>query len=724
VRYKYIIFLTFLIVAVYWQFFFLGKIPIPADTLVGSYFPWLDYKWGNEVGVAVKNPPISDVFSQFFLWKYLGVDFIKQGQWPLWNPYSSSGTPLLATYHSAPLLPFNFLLIIFPKYFGWGVYIFAQTLAAALGMYFLLRFYVKNDLAKVGGAIIFSLSGLMTTWAEFGTGVWAAAMLPWIFYGIHSFLNTQRYRYLLLICIAFVCLFLAGHAQLTFYSCALFLIFLFVNSLKSKITLKSITPVLFLALSIGISLIVFLPAFDFSKDSIRSAEAYSATFNYGLSNWIDGIRLLAADFFGNPSTYNHWGKASYHEQASFLGTISLALIIATFLLNRFKDTSRFWTITFLISLFLAFDTLLTRLIYSQPFPLLTYSSASRIFFISSFSGAILAAQALEKLSKDQNYLKYLRRSSFFLIIVIVIYLIIVLFNQNSQNLLISTKNSILPIGLLILTFILSFVIKKRDWFVFILVALIFFDLSRYFLKYNPFVPSDYVFPKTPLIEFLQKQTQPFRITRIDEKILPPNTWIAYGLSSVEGYDPLSLENYSRYFNLVNGNKYTDGVSRYIEVKRFPSKYLDDLNTKYFLTTKENLEKNSTASATLTKVFEDKNSVILENPTAKERAYFTQGNGKINSINYFPNKIKIETQGSGFLVLAETYHKDWRLYLNGQATRISQVNGALQGIIVPEGQNILEFNYLPKSFDLGLKLSVVSIVIIVLVNIFLIAKRKW
>lgn len=173
-------FFTLFAIALYWRFFFFGEIPMPADTLIGAYFPWLDYKWGYPVGVPVKNALISDVFSQFFLWKYLIVDIFKSGQIPLWNIYALSGTPILATYHSGVFNPFNLFLFL-PKFYGWGFYISLQTFAAMTGMYLLLGFYAKNFWTKILGAGVFSLSGLMTTWAEFGTGVWAASMLPWIF---------------------------------------------------------------------------------------------------------------------------------------------------------------------------------------------------------------------------------------------------------------------------------------------------------------------------------------------------------------------------------------------------------------------------------------------------------------------------------------------------------------------------------------------------------------
>ena len=64
---------------IYYEFVFLGKVPLPADTLVGAYFPWLDYKWGYIVGIPVKNAITSDAFSQFFVWKKIMTDSYLQG---------------------------------------------------------------------------------------------------------------------------------------------------------------------------------------------------------------------------------------------------------------------------------------------------------------------------------------------------------------------------------------------------------------------------------------------------------------------------------------------------------------------------------------------------------------------------------------------------------------------------------------------------------------------
>src|SRR3989344_2848646 len=402
--------LTLMLMGVYWQFFLLGNVPVPADTLVGAYFPWYDYNWGYPVHVPVKNALISDVFSQFFLWKYLIVDLVKSGQIPLWNIYSFTGTPLLATYHSAALNPFNLLLFL-PRYYGWGFYIFGQSFIAAIGMYLLLGKFTKNPAARIAGSLVFTFSALMTTWIEFGTGVYAASMLPWIFFGLISFLEKAKFRFLFLMSISFLLLFLSGHAQLTLYSSLLVSIYALIFAPWKKLLLIEI----FIVLAILLAMVQFLPTYELTKESIRVDENYVQYINFGLSPVYELVRLFAADFFGNPTTGNHWDpNQSYHEQSRFLGTITLCFVIPLFFRKFHSKTTNFWLMTLLTSIFLGLDTPLTRWLYSQPLPFLTYSSASRVFFITSFSAGILVGVGIEKYFKDPLFFKLVRRVALFL----------------------------------------------------------------------------------------------------------------------------------------------------------------------------------------------------------------------------------------------------------------------------------------------------------------------
>ena len=97
-----------LITLFFYPFIFFGKVPIPVDTIVGMYHPWRDVVWNNLTsGVPFKNYLITDPVRQQYDWRKLAIEQFKKGQFPLWNPYSFSGTPLLANFQTAAFYPFN-----------------------------------------------------------------------------------------------------------------------------------------------------------------------------------------------------------------------------------------------------------------------------------------------------------------------------------------------------------------------------------------------------------------------------------------------------------------------------------------------------------------------------------------------------------------------------------------------------------------------------------------
>src|SRR3989344_1292011 len=103
--------LIILIVALFHHSFILkGNLPIPSDTILGMYHPFRDNIWnGFTNGVPFKNPLITDPVRQQFVWRELAISQIKSGQLPLWNPYSFSGTPLLANFQASVFYPMNIL---------------------------------------------------------------------------------------------------------------------------------------------------------------------------------------------------------------------------------------------------------------------------------------------------------------------------------------------------------------------------------------------------------------------------------------------------------------------------------------------------------------------------------------------------------------------------------------------------------------------------------------
>lgn len=794
--------LVCIIAGIYYKLFLFGKIPFPGDLLIVSYSPWLDY-----YKFPVQNPLISDAFSQFFLWKYQAIDSFKHLAWPLWNPYSFTGTPLLATFHSAALYPLNLLLLL-PKFLGWGVFIFAQTMIAAINMYLLLSIWLDSRLARLVGAVMFAFGGLMTTWLELGTAVHAISWLPLAFYFIGRYWQKLKTRYLLALMLSLILLILAGNVQILTYSFIILSIYAFIfNSYKNNQFYTHFLPVcLSLIVAIIISAPQILPTLDLFQKSIRVNDSYTSSADFGLLPILDSFRFFIADFLGNPVTRNYWGFLNYSETSGFLGTISLPLLIFAIIYLKKNKISIFFLTLFLISLLLAFKNPLSTLIYQTNIPLLTASYASRILFITVFSASILCAFSLNqiiKLNQNEKFFKVVTWS-FAILIGILLGLLVVFIDisrsshdivknapneffkglyLNTPNLIlnnfkISLRNTILPI-LIICSLFISFLFAKRfkkkkiTFILYILIVVLVFDLGRYFLKFNPFISQDLIFPTTPSLKFLINQPAIFRIGREHAEVLPPNTWSFYNLYSFEGYDPLYLNQYAKYMNFLNSGNIKSGAGRYAEfTSNYQSPYLNATNIKYFIAIlRDRLGRipgdqldYRFKETDYKVVFKDKSAAILQNPHALERVYFAKNiftsttsnienvfiedknfdptktvglskdlkiskisNEGVAEITYYsPNIVKINTKtiNDEVLVLADQYEDGWRAYVDGQSTIISPANLIFRAIKVPSGTHEIIFNYWPKSFDIGLKVFLISILIIISLSVIAVKTKRF
>ncbi len=763
--------------------FLFGQIPFPGDLLVSSYSPWFDY-----YKLPVQNPLISDVFSTLILWKYLSIDILKSGHWPLWNPYSFSGTPLLSTFQSATLYPLNIFLLL-PKYFGWGLFIFSQTLIAAIGMYLLLSAWLSSRLARLSGAIIFALGGLMTTWLETGIAVHAIIWLPFSLFFTDRYLHTLKIRYLLFLTISIVFSTLAGHAQMVTFSLITLLIFSISKSWGKNTKLTYIRLLLIIS-SVFLALIIcsiqLLPSLDLLGKSIRLNEPYTNEYNHGLLPITDLFRFFIADLFGNPVTQNYVGFLNYFETSSFMGTLTLPLLIFSFLFLKKVKITIFFFLIFISSLLLSFSNPLSQILYHLEAPLLTSSYASRMLFITLLSAAALSAFSINQILNDQNQEQ---EESFFrstiwgwsALVGVLIGTILSYQIAKTAPLLVSLRNSIIPVVISSIFLVFFMLIKriklkqnnaKKKLIFIILLILITADLSRYFLKFNPFVSQNVIFPSVPAIEFLQKQSGQFRIGREHAEVLPPNTWIAYNLQSIEGYDPLYPSRYAKFMNFLNGaDLRTSSFSRYAEISQnYSNPLIDADNVKFFIGVLRD-ENHSLPGiysnpqfnkAGYVKVFEDKSAVIFENPRALDRVYFASsfketndaeienklmtdtmfdprkevllskplqlssitGQGKATIIAYAPNtvKIKTETQRDELLILADQYEEGWRAKIDGIDTKISPANLIFRAVKIPSGQHEIIFYYWPKSFALGIALSSTAILLTILISFYAIRRH--
>lgn len=751
------IFLFFLLIdLVFFHGIFKGLVPAPFDALTGGYYPWHDYKWGYPTGVPIKNPILSDVFSVSYPVRTVVTKALKQGYLPLWNPYSFSGAPLLATWQSGALYPFSLFMLILGDLPGWTTSIILQPLLSLLFTYFFLREINLSKKASVFGSITFAFSGFMMIFLENNSSAQTGIWLPLMLLLIEKYLKGGKTIWLFGLPFATFFLFTAGSFQIISYSLAISAAYSLTraNNLKKSFFAFTVKIFFFILLGIGLSCVQLIPTLELFNNSIRQYDENIKQYNYGLIPVKNLLTFIAPDFFGNPTTYNGW-SGLYHEQSGYFGIISLPLIIIVLVKKRNFFIAFFGTV-FIVSLVAVFDTFLGKAIYSLKIPLFSTSYASRALYVIDFSAAILAAFGLDSL---KLYKKSILKTGLIILLTIIciVFAIIILIqlSNNGINLKVSLRNLILPTILISVFLVLLRVINNIKYLTIAIILLATFDLFRFGLKFNPFVPKTLAYPTTPVLDFLTKNVGFNRIDREQSEVLPPNTWQMYRLMSPSGYEPLYPLNYANFHNVLNGNLANNSVSRYAETRNYQSPLLDLVGVKYFLAAKRDKDNKIDAEKGMVsdkfsdpkfkKVFEDKSVVVLENKNVFPRVslfdrYLIINDYKeaLNSLKsgfdfrnniilnkepsltdlkkdekdeakitgYYPNEVIIssKTTNNTLLMLTDSYYPGWEVYVDDRLYEIFIADGIFRAVAVPRGIHNIKFVYNPKSFKIGLSAS--------------------
>lgn len=760
--------LAFLITLVFFRNIFAGMTPIPLDALVGVYHPWADFFWGFVAGVPYKNIALTDVFSQLFPWRVLSMNLIRTWQLPLWNPYSFMGGPLLANWQSAPFYPLNVLMLIFGNVLGYGLMVAAQPLMAMIFMILYLRELKLSKTATFIGVVSFAFGGFMMTYLTYSTTGQILSMVPLGLYLIEKYFSGGKRRYLLALVAGEFFIFTGGFFQPAFYAMLIISVYGVVSCIKrtKKLFSLSLFEVLFMmTLGVGLSAVQLVPTAELLSLSIRNLDHNIVEYFYGLLPIKHLPTLLAPDFFGNSATGNYFGFMQYQETSGYFGIAGLVLAV-TFLFNKKKDYRQIlFSGFFLLPLLLAFDNPISRSVFLLKLPLLSTGYASRWLMVSSFAGSILAAYGFDQSSKKMKIVVTLAA----LTILGVFYFLTkgVIIETDPVHILVTTRNLILPVGLLLGGAVLFFLPKKKVFLV-AFCLLVSFDLLRYANKFTPMARRTYGTTEIPFITRI-KQTAGINRVAIDSgPLMPANTWIYGDIYTIGGYDPLLYKDSGIWFRAINvginprqkidGSLGKGSMTRYLNLDNPYSPLLDLAGTKYFLTLKIDAEgrfkEGGKINGELLKKYQPVadfgGTVLLENKTAMPRANlfyeadsemddsaaaerliagfdfrnrvllkdinlkrFTPTKGDaVNVTSYLANKVILNTQtkNGAYLMLSDTDYPGWRVKVNGKETKIIRADGIFRAVELPPGEVRVEFYYLPESFILGLTISAGSLLL--------------
>jgi hypothetical protein len=301
---------------------------------------------------------------QFYPWHTLVLESIRAGHLPLWTDLLGNGTPLLANHQSAVFYPLNLIYFVLPVEQAMGFSVVLHLIMAGL---FAFAWGQTIGLSRLGAIILgvsFMSSGFFVSRTQFITIINSAAWLPLLFLLADRLARRRTLMDAVWLGVALALQFLAGHAQLWFYSLWAVIAYglarawvmrwrrfrendpaptgqqssnqkrglLYVLS-RWRSTVQGQRPVVVLlacavVIALCLSAIQLLPTAELALHSQRAGgldpmEAMTYSF------WPWRLLTLAIPgLFGSPAAGDYWGYATYWEDTGYVGVLPLLLALS------------------------------------------------------------------------------------------------------------------------------------------------------------------------------------------------------------------------------------------------------------------------------------------------------------------------------------------------------------------------------------------------------------
>jgi hypothetical protein len=277
---------------------------------------------------------------QFVPWRQFALQTVRAGHLPLWNPLVGLGAPLLANYQSALLYPPNWLQAVVGVVPGQSWLIVLHLAWTGLGMWVLARRLGFTDLASLVAGLCFSLSTYLVGRSGFLSINAAVAWVPWVIAGVDRLAVTSkagwlksgdRWAYVWTVA-ALALQWLAGHAQIAWYTLLLAVVWLVWRALHHAGTAGLIKAISRLGLAGAAAVCLtapqLLPTLAYLSISQRaSSVGRELAMTYSFWPW-HLLGLLTPDLFGSPASGDYWGYGNYWEDAIYVGVLPACMAVA------------------------------------------------------------------------------------------------------------------------------------------------------------------------------------------------------------------------------------------------------------------------------------------------------------------------------------------------------------------------------------------------------------
>ncbi len=568
-----VLFLILLPVVFFWQYFFRNALLFPSNLLVAFFSPWNTEKYAGWNSIPFKGLGTDNLFIFYPMKTLLRRAILSEKSLPLWTPFNFTGGPLWGDGQSAPWYPLTYLYVLLPSLpDAFSVMVLLVPLLTLIFTYGCLRHFRLSRTAGIFGAVAFAFSGFMSVWMEENPAVAQSALwLPLLFWLTDLLITTPKRRWFALLTIASAFMMASGFLQIGLYELA----FLAAYALYKK---KNFLP---FAGAIATGFLLDAPylavtweAYKFSPRDVVAVPEIRSIF---LVQWSHIFSLFNPDWLGNPGTYNYLGAGSYYDKALFIGVVPLVFALIG-LFGKKPPLEKFLWGVVAGTLLMGFSSPFSQWLFSMPIPILSTMLPSRIFYLTTFALAVIAARQFD--AGKTRSLRPVIAAYLSIIILLELFILSYLVELNlpdfpAGQIAHNIRSFFVPsvqltenyysiflrnVGIsVVLTALTVIGIRRRPFLVFLTVisAWYFTGKSLYFGQ------RQFVFPENPVISQLQRIAGIDRIGFANQlSRIPPGGNVVYGLYDPEGLNPVFPLRYGQLVkSAVSGGRLTTDIPR-------------------------------------------------------------------------------------------------------------------------------------------------------------------
>ena len=731
-----------------------GYVNLPVD-FIDILPPWGN--WGHRH--LLTNPEMNDLTMQIVPWAHQAREAWRSFQFPIWNALSGCGYPLLANGQSSAMSPLRLLALPLPLGYAMTAEAAMKLLIALTSMYlFCRRRY--DELPSAIGAIAFAFCTFVSTWMHFPI-VTVAVWLPAAFLAIELLMERRTYPRFVFAVAVWSAMLYGGHPEtvthVTFFGGLFALWIAFVERPVSRN--DAIRSLASAAAAIFVAALVAAPFIATFAETVKKSQRFQelqihANGEPPFSDYSSAIATFEPNFYGHAPHEKPTGPATAESITGFAGVLGIAswfaLLFRGVSQRRFRTRELFLVLLGLVAVGIVFNWPLISSGFHFVFRL---AANARLRLLLCWIAAALTAAAIDTARREQS-MPFLLGVLTTAALLLRLMLTFPFANAAAKD---TAMIAIIP-SLIVLLLSALFVlhVRWRHIATMLVGAALIAELWTATDGWNPVLPVEAMYPKTPLIEALQRlqtaapRNAPFRIVGVGAALFP-NAQAMYGLADIRTHDPMA---YGRYLGLLRLLTNYETNEYFAKWQNVATPLLNYLNVRYLV---GDFRFDPKDPGRYRRVYAGRDGRIFENLDVKPRFYaahdivlefrhdrFAQTLSEQNLsektvVNILPVdsdrmrqdllaprsdpsvqivdaadtsfRLRIRSQRHALIVSSQPWWPGWRVFRNGRRIEAQPVNGTFLGFLIPPGDWDVRVDYFPLSFYGGLAAAIVTALLV-------------